>query len=316
MAIKRGDKAALYLQTTAAKTTVTGEACTSLGGGWYKVTAAAKSIWDPESSVVVYDGATPVTPILIEYTGGYFLLGSVPVGSVTADFSYFAVTQVGGVRGFDLDIQMVTDEGGCLGDFGAMPEPMYMKWTLSAQKHHWDTRASLTTAFAGVNNDMVLVAKLNGTKGNAISLECLGGTSQTLAVRVTNGYDIIVQLGTNGSGTVTSTTNDVRAAMYANDAVMSLLSSVLNSGGDSGVGTPAVMSHTHLTGGLDPDYLTRMLTGTKLAVVAYVDSTGGVLERYEGVGEITKVEDNIIFGKATQEPLEITGWGRIAKHSA
>jgi hypothetical protein len=316
MAIKRGDKAALFLQTTAVKTTVTGEACSALGNNWFKVTNAAKSLWDPESSVVIKDSGSAVTPIVIEFTGGYFLLGSTPGGAVTADFSYFAAAQVGGVRGFDLDMQQVTEESGCIGDLGSKPEAMYLKWTLKANKHFWDVKASLTTAFAGNNNDMILVARSNGIKGNDISLECLGGVSQTLAVRVNNGTDIIVQLGTNGSGTITSTTNDVRAAMYANDAIMFLLQSILNSGGDDGTGTPAIMAHTHLTGGLDPDYLTRMLTATKVAVIAYIDSTGGILERFEGIGEITKVEDTVVFGKITQEPLEITGFGRIARHLA
>src|SRR5687767_4956126 len=61
---------------------------------------------------------------------------------------------------------------------------------------------------------IVYRAIAGGTGGNAIRVRHLGGVSQALAVSV-SGNDITVQLGTNGSSVVTSTTNDVIAAVNA-----------------------------------------------------------------------------------------------------
>jgi hypothetical protein len=315
MAMRRGDKAQILIQTTAAKTATTGEAMTQVSGLLYKVTNPAKQYWDPASTTAIKDNGSAVSPIFIEYTGGYVLLPSTPVGPVTSDFSYFAAAQVGGVKGFDLDIQMVTEDAGCIGDLGSKPEPLHTKWTMKADRFFVDNRASLLTSMSGANNDMILVARKQGVLGNAISLEMLGGNNKTLGVTVPTPGEIVVQLGTNSGGTVTSTTNEVRAAIYANLAAMFYLDSILNAGGDDGTGNPTVLAHTHLSGGLDPDWLTRMLAGSKVAVVAYIDNTAGTLERFEGMGEISGLSEEMIFGKLTTEPITITGWDRIAMHS-
>ncbi len=311
MALRK--KGLLYLQTTASKTAATGEQMDLVAGTqWYKVHNPAKQNWDPDSTVAIYDGGSPVVPVLIDYTGGYVLLGSPAAGAVTANFSYFATALVGGVIGYNLKVEMATDETAHSGDVADCPEPQSMKWSLTADRHYWDDRASITTSQSGLNNDIILTARERGSIGNNISYEQKGGTSKSLGVTVT-GYDIVVQLQTNGSGTVTCTTNDVRAAIYANDAAMFLLVSALNAPGDNGTGTPAVLAHTHLSGGADSGWLARLVAGTKLAVVTY-DSDDST-KKFEGIGEITSVEENIQYQKVVKEPLVITGWGRIAWHT-
>jgi hypothetical protein len=175
----------------------------------------------------------------------------------------------------------------------------------------------------GSNNNMILTANANqpGVLGNNISLEIVGGSgAHTLSVTIdksTSPYVAIVVQAATTSGTITSTCNDVRALLYANQGIVGkdgVLDSVLNSGGD-GTGLVTVFSHTHLSGGVDSDWLTRLATGTKLAVVAYVDSTSSPPKRFEGIGTITKLTDSVKFGKITNGPLEITGWDRCAYHS-
>lgn len=305
----------LYMQTTDAKTTATDEQMDAVSGmpQWFKVHNPAKQYWDPVSSVVIKDAGSPVTPVFIDYTGGYVLLGSPPSGAVTADFSYFATAKVGGVIGYDLQVSMTTDDTAHSDDIADRPEPQSLKWTLKADRHYWDDRASLTTSQTGANNDIVLTARDRGSIGNAISYEQVGGTSKSLGVTVT-GKDIVVQLQTNGSGTVTCTTNEVRAAILANDAAMFLLVSCLNAPGDNGTGTPAVLAHTHLSGGVDSSWQGRMVAGTHLAVVTY--DANDASKKFEGIGIITQVEENIAYQKVVKEPLTITGYDRIAWHSA
>lgn len=311
MTLRSGSLAALFMKTTDAASSASGEAMSRMGSTmWWRVTAGAKSWWDPSVAPVVYDGATPVTPVAIDYTGGRVLLGDVPAGAVTADFDYFAAAEVLGCQGLDLSIKFATEEGARFGDTAAKPEIISEAWTLSADRNQTWVNAYLETAFAGDDNDIRLTARDSGTPGHLISFETLGGLSKTLAVSVENGTDIIVQLGTDGAGVVTSTTNDVITVLQTNEAVMHLLEDVSLKTGDDGTGTPAVMAHTHLSGAVNPDWVTRVCNGEKMLVRAYMDDSSGSEILFEGLGHITAVDPSIGWNKLTKEPLDIQGYGK------
>jgi len=313
MAKKMGRTAALYIPTTDASVLNSGLAMDFVAGNSYKVNNPAKQFWDPDQPVVVYDSGSPITPVQVDCAGGWVHLSGPPAGAVTVDAYVLEATQVGGVQGFDLEIGFLTDEAGVFGDTAEKPEPVALNWKLSAKKMWWDNRATFSTNFAGVNNDIVLISRLPGELGNLLSFETFGGVSKTLAVMV-SGFDIVVQLATDGLGTVTSTSNDVRAAIYDSRAAMRLISDCLNAAGNDGTGIPAVSAHAHFAGGADPDLAVRMIAAGKMLVAAYVDTTAGVKQRFEGIGRPTKIEDNIQWNKLIQEPMTFAGYDTIWWH--
>lgn len=111
--------------------------------------------------------------------------------------------------------------------------------------------ASLTTALAGANNDLVYTAKdpYWGVGGNAISVRYVdpAGNNATLSVSV-SGKDITVNLATGGAGAITSTAAQVSAAVAASAAAADLVS-VANAAGNDGTGVVTALAKTNLTGG-------------------------------------------------------------------
>lgn len=309
MAFDPANKAAIFAQTSAVSTAFTNEAMSQVSGNLFRITNRAKRNWDIAHPLVIKDGGSPVTPVEIQLTGGYVRLAAPPYGALTADGYYFASSQVGGIIGFDLNISFETDDAGHIDDLGDKPEPMEQKWTITTDRHWWDNRASKTFVQSGSNNDFMLISRIPGARGMDLSYEQKGGISKSLGVGV-NGNDIITQLQTNSSGVVTCTTNDVIKALYASEDAMRLLEKILCTEGD-GSGTPAVIAHTHLEGGVDPDWFTRAIQGGKLSIEVFLNSTAGSEEKWEGIGVIKKVEENAQFGKMTKEPLTITGYDLI-----
>jgi hypothetical protein len=95
-------------------------------------------------------------------------------------------------------------------------------------------KATLTTALAGANNDLVYSARSGGSGGNSISVTyVVSGTNTPLSVDV-QGAKIIVNVATDGGGAATSTATQVRTAVER--AANNLVSVALAPGNDgSGV---------------------------------------------------------------------------------
>lgn len=107
-------------------------------------------------------------------------------------------------------------------------------------------RATLTTSIAG-NNDLLYVAKVPGTAGNAIRVRyVVSGNNTPLSVSVA-GNDITVTSATNGSAAATSTAADVKKALQANAAVNALVT-VSNVLGNDNSGVIAALAYTNLAG--------------------------------------------------------------------
>ena len=110
------------------------------------------------------------------------------------------------------------------------------------------TKASLTTALAGANNDLVFTAKSGGQWGNSIQVEYIdpGGTSATLAVTV-RGFVVSVSLGRTASA-IDTTATALKTAVDANlDA--SKLVSVANAAANDGTGLVIALTATALASG-------------------------------------------------------------------
>src|SRR5262245_49022841 len=91
--------------------------------------------------------------------------------------------------------------------------------TLTAQFDEGETEvnASLTTNFAGANNDLVLTAHVAGAAGNAISVEFVAPVTadQPLQITVLNDTDVVVTLATNFASNLSATASQVVAALNA-----------------------------------------------------------------------------------------------------
>lgn len=109
-------------------------------------------------------------------------------------------------------------------------------------------RATLTTALTGADNDLTFTAKRGGSWGNSIRVRYVdpGAPSATLSVDV-DGFDITVNLATDGSSVITSTANEVAAALVSNDYATRLVEVEL--AGSSGAGVVTALSFTALAGG-------------------------------------------------------------------
>ena len=88
----------VQVKVSGAAVATTGEATTSLGGGQYQITNAAKRILDPAVAVVVRDAGTPVGATLWSVDrlfGVVTFSGYTPSGAVTVDASYIPVAAIG-----------------------------------------------------------------------------------------------------------------------------------------------------------------------------------------------------------------------------
>lgn len=114
--------------------------------------------------------------------------------------------------------------------------------------------ASLTTALAGANNDLVWTANVGGTAGNNIRIQyVVAGTNTPLSVSVggtASNPDITVNVATNGASAATSTAAQVAAAVAAAGPAGRLVTGT-NAAGNDGTGVVAAMALTALTGGTD-----------------------------------------------------------------
>lgn len=108
--------------------------------------------------------------------------------------------------------------------------------------------ATLTTALAGINNDLIYTARTPGVSGNEITVTYIvAGISTPLSVTV-SATAITVNVATDASGNPTSTAAQVAAAIAANGDANFLVTTA-NAAGNDGTGVVAAMGAAALTGG-------------------------------------------------------------------
>lgn len=131
-----------------------------------------------------------------------------------------------------------------------MPDYLVVNPTKAAVEASGETKASLTTALVGLNNDLVFTAKPEGEDGNEITVEYIDppGNNVPLSV-VVDGEAIKVTLATDGASAITSTSALVEAAVEANAEAAALVT-VANSGADTGAGVVTALAATNLAGGV------------------------------------------------------------------
>lgn len=108
-------------------------------------------------------------------------------------------------------------------------------------------RATLTTALAGTNNDVTLLARNPGTGGNSIRLRIVvAGASTPLSVEVA-GSDITVNSATDGASAATSTAKQAIDALNAHSGAGALVWAQ-NAPSSDGTGVVAALAYTNLAG--------------------------------------------------------------------
>lgn len=110
-------------------------------------------------------------------------------------------------------------------------------------------KASLTTALSGAQNDLVFTAQRGGTWGNAIRVQYIDPATNDAVLSVdVDGFDITVNLATDGASAPTSTAAEVAAKVLTHPYASRLVSVALASSND-GTGVVTALSFTALTGG-------------------------------------------------------------------
>lgn len=109
--------------------------------------------------------------------------------------------------------------------------------------------ATLTTALAGANNDLVFTADTKGAAGNAITIRYVNPGTETATESVAVvGTAITVTL--RSVGAVLSTATQVKAAIDGNAAAAALVN-VANAAANTGAGNVIALAATALTGGVN-----------------------------------------------------------------
>lgn len=111
-------------------------------------------------------------------------------------------------------------------------------------------QAVLSTNLAGANNDLVYTAVATGAAGNAITIAYVdpAGNDQVLGVVVV-GSAITVNLATGVAGAITSTGDDIKAAIALVPAAVALVGVVVDKAANDGSGVVIAMAPTNLAGG-------------------------------------------------------------------
>lgn len=112
--------------------------------------------------------------------------------------------------------------------------------TLNVHEHY-------TTALAGANNDLTFIARTPGT-APTITVTYVDPSANNAALSVSvSGSDITVNLATNGSGTITSTASQVKAAIEASAAATALVVVEL-AASNTGAGVVTALAQQTLAG--------------------------------------------------------------------
>lgn len=118
MAVLAGRNADIYIATSAG-TAMTGEATTSLGGGVYQITTAARRAISPNAAITVYDGVSVISPAnyQIAYGSGKIVLRNyTPSGAVTIDGGYLTLAKAAQGTEWTMDVQPTLEEVQVFGD--------------------------------------------------------------------------------------------------------------------------------------------------------------------------------------------------------
>lgn len=276
----------------------------------YYVTDRTMRLWDPDYAVVVKDGGTPITPVQIDYAGGYVTLAAAPTGAVTASFYYKPIEPLGGGYKWSLDIrsdtQDVTVFSQSLGSPAAWREFLstLRGWNGNVSAHWFYGMATM------VHGNITYTAVPPGLNGNAISITHVNpGATHDLDVTVV-GNDITVTLK-YADGALASKESEVVAAVNA-DAEASLLVKASYTG--DGTAIVQAKAKINLAGGRESGEEIAKI-GTNVLCEFYLDNTTGQYKILRGVGALTGISPNVAIESIIEGDLTYQGTQRLRYHT-
>jgi hypothetical protein len=158
--------------------------------------------------------------------------------------------------------------------------------------------ATLTTALAGANNDLVFTETRRGPKGNSVTITyAVAGLNTPLSV-VVAGNDVTVNVATDGAGAATSTAAQVAAAVDAAPDPTNGALTIANAPANDGTGVVTAMAKTALSGGY-------AVGGRGMAVFGNPNRNhGSDVASDEGHGNAIRISNFVelaVFGNPTGE---------------
>lgn len=166
----------------------TKEAMTHVGSTLeYYITDRTHCMWDVAKAILIYDGATLITPSRIDCAGGYVTLQATPTGSVTCTIYYFAIEALCGAYGVSASLKADTKEvtvfSPVLNSAAAWKEYVATleSWTMNVKRHFFYAKSSVTTAIGTSNANLKWEWRDPGTVGNAEAIVYSAGTPLEVA---------------------------------------------------------------------------------------------------------------------------------------
>lgn len=109
--------------------------------------------------------------------------------------------------------------------------------------------ASYTTSLTGTDNDLIFTAVKAGTEGNSLTIAYIDPSANNAALSLDWTYpDLVVNLATGAGGAITSTADDIAAAVAA-DEVVARYFSVANAAANDGSGVVTALAEQSLASG-------------------------------------------------------------------
>jgi hypothetical protein len=118
MAVLAGRNADIYI-ATGTGTAMTGQATTSLGGGVYQITLAARRAINPNAALTVLDGVAtvPSSRYQVAYGNGKIVFGDyTPTGAITVTGEFLTLAKAAQGTEWTMDVQPTLEEVQVFGD--------------------------------------------------------------------------------------------------------------------------------------------------------------------------------------------------------
>ena len=237
----------------------------STGGAYSGIVPGA--IWYAPG-YIIFNTPLDVTYILRVHTGDY-LTPSLLAGCINRSFNDKTTTQ----------------EKTCYGDTTIRRQPTIDDWDSKLDVLHCKVQAELLTSGGNANSHVHLYHRPGGVAGNGVTYTVINpGAPGSIAVSVVG--SAIQVTSAYAIGAMTSTANDVIAALNANTAVQALGVVAVRPPTETGLGIVAALGITDLAGGVDlPDF--TALKGAPIVVLFYDNySAGNMWAGYGLVGQL------------------------------
>lgn len=165
--------------------------------------------------------------------------------------------------------------------------------------------ASYTTSLSGDDNDLVFTAVKAGTEGNSLTIAYIDPSANDAELSLDWTYpDLVVNLATGAGGAITSTADDIAAAIAA-DEVVSRYFSVANAAANDGSGVVTALSEQSLASGTEGTFTT------------YQSGDGGSFTAagegvWVNIGAIDKINLNVSSTSSTDADVVVVDLGNYA----